>query len=81
MLLLRPCIITLLIVYPVFLAAGVWLFRYMVRTRPHRDVRRNKSFTILRFLIYVVLSPLGCVLALAILGWLDPLYHLVRRVF
>ena len=77
---LRPCIATLVIVYPVFLVAGVFLFRAMVRKYPHKDQKRNRHLTVLRFLLYIVLMPLGVVLAIGILGWLDPLFFLVRSL-
>jgi hypothetical protein len=76
---LKPCILTLLLVYPFFLLAGVACFRYCKRHYPHKDPKRNELLTFLRFALYVVLMPLGALLAAAILGWLDPVYHLVRR--
>jgi hypothetical protein len=75
---LRPCIITLIIVYPVLLAAGIWFFRKIVKSKPHKDPERNRLLTALRFMMYVVLAPIGIISALAILGWLDPLFFLVR---
>ncbi len=73
---LRACVITLLIVYPAFLAAGVWFFRYIVKNKPHADAKRNKLLTVLRFFLFVVLVPAGAVLSIAVLGWLDPLFYL-----
>lgn len=77
---LRPCIITLLIVYPFFLAAGVYFFRHITRARPHPDAGRNAQLKALRFMLYVVLMPVGSLLALAVLGVLDPLYHVIRSL-
>lgn len=75
---LRPCVLTLLIVYPPFLAAGIFFFRHVVRRHPHPDAARNKALKIVRFLMFAVCVPLGAVLSLAVLGWLDPLYNIVR---
>ena len=77
---LRPCIITLIIVYPAFLLAGILFFRAIVKNSPHKDHNRNKLLTKLRFLLYIVLLPVGAVAAIAILGWLDPLFFLVRKL-
>ncbi len=76
---LRPCITTLLIVYPSFLLAGAWFFCHVVKKHPHKDPVRNKLLTPLRFALFVVLIPIAAVLALAVLGWLDPLYFIVRQ--
>ncbi len=75
---LSSCIITLIIVYPVFLIAGILFFQKIIKSSPHKDYKRNRQLTILRFLLYVVLLPIGTVSALAVLGWLDPLFFLVR---
>lgn len=77
---LSACIITLLVVYPLFLAAGVWFFRYIQKTRPNplcaNDVR-TRFVKPWRFVMFVVLLPLALTGALAVLGWLDPLFYLV----
>ena len=75
---LRPCVITLLLVYPVFLIAGLLFFQHLIRNHPHKDAGRNKLLTPLRFALFVLLIPVATVLALATLGWLDPLYFMVR---
>ncbi len=75
---LRPCVLTLLLVYPVFLVPGILFFRSIVRNKPLADARRNRQLTIIRFFIFVVLAPLGAMLAVAVLGWLDPVYFYVR---
>jgi hypothetical protein len=75
---LRSCILTLLVVYPVMEAAGVAWFMRMVRKHPHKDPAGNRRVTVLRFLLYVVLLPLGVTIAMAILGWLDPLFFMIR---
>lgn len=76
---LRPCLITLIIVYPIFLMAGIAFFRHVVKNKPHADPARNRSLAALRFMLFVVLLPLGALLSMAVLGWLDPLFHLVQR--
>jgi hypothetical protein len=80
---LRSCVLTLLIVYPAFVLAGYRFYRHMQKTRPDPlppGDPRARLVKPLRFLLYVALLPLGLTLSLAILGWLDPLYHLVRAV-
>ena len=80
---LSACIITLLIVYPLFLAAGMWFFRYIQKTKPN-PLRANDMRTRFvkpwRFVMFVVLLPLALTGALAALGWLDPLFYLVASL-
>lgn len=76
---LRPCVLTLLIVYPPFLAAGYFFFRHVVRRHPHPNAARDKQLRLLRFMMFVICVPLGAVLSMAVLGWLDPLYNIVRK--
>jgi hypothetical protein len=77
---LKSCILTLFIVYPVFGALGYWFHRYIQRTRPNPlppGDPRIKILRHLRFALYVILLPLGATLSLAILGALDPLFHVI----
>jgi len=74
---LRSCIVTLMVVYPVVEAAGVGFFLWVAKTRPHKNAARNRRLTVLRFLLYVVLMPVGVTIAMGVLGWLDPLFHLI----
>jgi hypothetical protein len=79
---LKSCTLTLLIVYPVFLAAGVWFYRYMQKTKPQpfpAGDKRNNLVRIWRFSLYILLLPLGVTLALAILGSFDPLFHFIAN--
>jgi hypothetical protein len=80
---LRSCILTLLIVWPVLEALGVWFYQYIQKTRPQplpENDPRSKYVKHFRFLLYVVLMPFGVTLALALIGALDPIYHLVRAM-
>jgi hypothetical protein len=77
---MKSCIVTLLIVYPIFLSSGIWFYRHIQKTKPHpfpAGDRRNNSVWFLRFALYILLLPLGATLALAILGTLDPVFHLI----
>lgn len=80
---LRSCIITILIVWPVLEAAGYWFYRHMQKTQPSplpAGDPRAPHVGKFRFLIFVVLMPLVVTLSLAILGALDPLFHLIQRL-
>lgn len=76
-----PCILTLMIVYPPLLAAGWWAFRYFHKANPRpfpEGDMRNRTVGIFRFLLFVALFPLGILLAAGLMGWLDPLFWLIR---
>jgi hypothetical protein len=80
---LRSCILTLLIVWPVLEALGIWFYRHMQKTKPNplpESDPRAKYVKQFRFLLYVVLMPLGVTLALALVGALDPLFHLIKAM-
>jgi len=77
------CILTLLLVYPVFLGAGIWFYRYMQKTRPQPmppGDPRNKLVRLWRLAVHVVLLPLGATGSLAVLGWLDSLFYFISAV-
>ncbi len=80
---IKSCIVTLMIAYPVFLAFGIWFYRYTQKIKPlpfPADDRRNRTVGPLRFTLYVVLLPVEVTIALAILGWLDPLFHFIKNI-
>jgi len=81
---LPACIITLLVVYPCFLAAGYWFYRTMQKRKPTPfpagDVR-NKMIRPWRIAVHVVLLPLAATLSLAVLGGLDPLFFAIRSLY
>ncbi len=80
---LRSCIITLLVVYPVFLATGIVFYRHIQKTRPNPLPPSNPRARFVRpwrFAMYIVLLPLAVTLSLAALGWLDPLFHLIQAL-
>ena len=76
---MRPCIETILIVYPFFVMAGMSFFRAVTKKSPHKDAKRNRALIALRFMLYVILLPLGAVLSLAVMGFLDPLFFLIKN--
>ena len=79
---LRSCVITLLVVYPVFLTAGFLFYRYLQKTKPsplppgHPRARFVKPW---RFVMFVILLPLAAMLSFAVFGWLDPLFHAIQH--
>lgn len=79
----RACVITLLIVYALCLAAGVAFYRYMQKTKPQPcppgDIR-NQYVKQWRFVVHVILLPLAVTLSLGVMGVLDPFFHIVARV-
>lgn len=79
---LRSCIVTILIVWPLLEAAGYWFYRHMQKTQPNpltAEDPRAPHVKKFRFVVFVVLMPLGVTLSLAILGALDPLFHLIQH--
>lgn len=78
---LSACIVTLLVVYPVFVIAGYAFYRYVQRKSPvpyREGDPRNRIIRPMRFAMHVLILPLGATLSLAILGLLDPLFFLIR---
>ena len=78
---LPACIVTLLIVYPAFLAAGILFYRHMQKTRPRpfpEGDPRNRIVRWWRLVVHAGLLPPGATLSLAALGWLDPLFFFIR---
>jgi hypothetical protein len=81
---IRPCILTLMIVYPLFLAAGVWFYRHLQKTAPRPlpdSDPRSKFIKPWRITVFVVLVPLATTLSLAVLGWLDPLFYKIASLY
>lgn len=83
MLHLRACVCTLLIVYPLFLLAGVMVYRWVIKQplSPKLHPMQVKLLKPLRFLIFVVLMPLAITMALGVAGALDPLFFWIRDHF
>lgn len=63
---LKICIIFLAGLYLAFLGLGVWFFKKTARLKPFKWKHCNKAINALRFMMYVVLIPIGLTCALAL---------------
>lgn len=81
---MAACILTLLVFYPITIAAGYGFYRYIQKSKPNPIAQTDPRYRFIRpwrFVMFVVLLPLALTGSLAVLGILDPLFYLIASFY